>query len=152
MMTPHKILAHRAIAYADYLASVRRSGDYYVSEDGDPWASPGRFIGGLAQKLGLDARDADIDTLVMLMDGRDPRTGEQVVRMWRTRDRVAAHDAVFSAPSSVSAAWAICDDELREAIERAQDEAVAEAVTYIERTFPLVRRRDASRRDKAIAP
>lgn len=150
MLTLHKIVSRRAIAYADYLASVKRTGDYYVGADGDPWAAPGRFIGGLAADFGLAARRVDMETLLMLMDGRDPRTGERVVRMWLHRDRVAAHDLVFSAPSSVSVAWALAHDVLRDGIQRAQDEAVNEAFAYVERTFPLVRRRDASQRDKAI--
>jgi AAA domain/TrwC relaxase len=151
MLTVHKIVARRAIAYADYLTSVKRAGDYYVGENGDPWAAPGRFIGRLAATFGLSARRADAETLLMLMDGRDPRTGLHVVRMWLNRDRVAAHDLVFSAPSSVSIAWALADNELRAAIQRAHDDAAAEAFAWIERTFPLVRRRDASRRDLGIS-
>jgi hypothetical protein len=150
MLTLHKIVSRRAIAYADYLASVKRTGDYYVGADGDPWAAPGRFIGGLMVDFRLTARPVDMETLLMLMDGRDPRTGERVVRVWLHRDRVAAHDLVFSAPSSVSVAWALANDVLRDDIQRAQDEAVAAAFAYVERTFPLVRRRDASQRHKAI--
>ena len=33
------------------------------------------------------------------------------MRVWRA-DRVAAHDLVFSAPSSVTAVWALATDEL----------------------------------------
>ena len=74
------------------------------------------------------------------------------MRVWRA-DRVAAHDLVFSAPSSVSAVWALAGDELRSAIQRAQDQAVADAFAYIEREFALVRRRDPSRRrPNGVAP
>ena len=74
------------------------------------------------------------------------------MRVWRA-DRVAAHDLVFSAPSSVSAVWALAGDELRLAIQRAQDQAVADAFAYIEREFALVRRRDPSRRrPNGVAP
>ena len=109
------------------------------------------LIGRLAATFGLPVRRVDTETLLTLMDGRDPRTGLHVVRMWLHRDRVAAHDLVFSAPSSVSIAWALSDDDLRDAIQRAHDDAVGEAFAWIERTFPLVRRRDASRRDVGIA-
>src|SRR5207245_1747004 len=73
-----------------------------------------------------------------------PGTGERLVGRWRP-DRVKAHDLVFSAPSSVTAVWALGSDELRAQIQQAQDAAVAEAVAYIERHFALVRRRDPSR-------
>ena len=150
MLTLHKILVHRAVGYAGYLTSVSASGDYYVSDDGDPWAAPGEWRGSLASDLELSDRDVEMRALLMLMEGRDPRTGERVVRQGTHSTRIAAHDLVFSAPSSVSAAWALADDTLREQIQRAQDAAVAEAFAYIERTFALVRRRDPSAQAQAI--
>ena len=150
MLTLHKILVHRAVAYADYLASVSASGDYYVSNDGDPWAAPGEWRGSLAPELELAERDVEMRALLMLMEGRDPRTGQRVVRLGPASTRIAAHDLVFSAPSSVSAAWALADDGLRDAIQRAQDAAVAEAFAHIERTFALVRRRDPTAQAQAV--
>ena len=106
----------------------------------------------LATEWGLSGLAVDRDALLAVLEGRDPRTGERVVRVWRA-DRVAAHDLVFSAPSSVSAVWALAGDELRSAIQRAQDQAVADAFAYIEREFALVRRRDPSRRrPDGVAP
>ena len=132
MLTLHKIVGGRAGAYAAYLTSIEATGDYYVGPDGDPWAAPGQWLGGLAGEWGLAGVAVDRPALLAVLEGRDPRTGEQVVRVWRA-DRVAAHDLVFSAPSSVTAVWALATDELRAAIQQAQDQAVAEAFAYIER-------------------
>ncbi len=149
MLTLHKILGGRAGAYATYLTSIEDTGDYYIGPDGDPWATPGQWLGRLARiwaRVGAVERDA----LLAVLEGRDPLTGERIVRIWRA-DRVAAHDLVFSAPSSVTAVWALANDNLRAAIQQAQDEAVREAFAYIEATFALVRRRDPSRRSSGKA-
>ncbi len=150
MMTPKKILASGAIGYADYLTAAKRTGDYYVSDNGNPDSAPGSFVGRLAAELGLAGRGVDIETLLMLMDGRDPSTGVRLVRFWARRDRVAGIDCVFSAPSSVSVIWAVADETLRAELDRVQYNATVAAVEHIERTFPLVRRRDATQRGKAI--
>jgi conjugative relaxase-like TrwC/TraI family protein len=151
VLTLHKIVGGRAGAYAAYLTSIEASGDYYVGPHGDPFAAPGRWIGKLAGALGLAI--VDRDALLAVLDGRDPLTGERVVRTWATRNRVAAHDLVFSAPSSVSAVWALAGEDLRSAVQHAQDQAVADAFAYIEREFALVRRRDPTRRNaKGVAP
>jgi conjugative relaxase-like TrwC/TraI family protein len=151
VLTLHKILGGRAGAYAAYLTSIEDTGDYYVGPDGDPWAAPGQWLGDLANEWDLSGA-VERGALLLVLEGRDPRTGERVVRIWRA-DRVAAHDLVFSAPSSVTAVWALAGDELRTAIQQAQDEAVREAFAYIEREFALVRRRDPSRRSRGkVAP
>jgi len=149
MLTLHKVLGGCAGAYATYLTSIEDTGDYYVGPDGDPWAAPGQWLGDLANEWDLSGA-VERDALLLVLEGRDPRNGEQIVRVWRP-DRVAAHDLVFSAPSSVTAIWALAGDELRAAIQQAQDEAVAEAFRYIEREFALVRRRDPSRRSPGKA-
>ena len=48
MLTLHKIAGGRGGAYATYLTSIEATGDYYVGPDGDPWAAPGEWLGGLA--------------------------------------------------------------------------------------------------------
>src|SRR5260221_190071 len=152
VLTLHKITGGRSGAYAPYLTSIEDTGDYYVGPHGDPWASPGRWLGRLATEWGLSGLAVDRDALTAILEGCDPRTGERVVRV-RRADRVAAHDLVFSAPSSVSAVWALAGDELRAGIHRAQDQAVADAFAYIEREFALVRRRDPTRRrPDGVAP
>jgi len=150
MLTIHKVVASGAVGYAEYLSEVEARGDYYVGADGDPWASPGEWIGALAAELGLDG-EVSRAALVAVMEGRDPRTGERVVRVGSTGDHVAAHDLVFSAPSSVTAAWVMADEEGRGAIQQAHDEAVRDAFAHIEKYFPLVRRRHGEQLAAGIA-
>jgi conjugative relaxase-like TrwC/TraI family protein len=147
VLTLHKILGGQAGAYARYLTDIEDTGDYYIGPDGDPWAAPGTWLGRLGRLMGSVV---ERDALLAVLEGRDPHTGSRIVRIWRA-DRVAAHDLVFSAPSSVTAVWALADDALREAIQQAQDDAVREAFAYIERAFALVRRRDPSRRSPGKA-
>lgn len=47
-------------------------------------------------------------------------------------DRVPGYDMTFSAPKSVSVVWALADDDLRNAIERAQAQAVSGALAVLE--------------------
>ena len=59
----------------------------------------------------------------------------------RSGEAVAAIDATFSAPKSVSAVWAVADPELRAAIEQAHEQAIDRALAYATRQVPMVRRR-----------
>jgi conjugative relaxase-like TrwC/TraI family protein len=113
-------VASGASGYAKYLSEVEARGDYYVGPDGDPWASPGEWIGSLAAELGLNG-EVSRAALLAATEGGDPRTGEQAVRAGSTGDHVAAHDLVFSAPSSVTVAWVLVDEEGRRAIQEAHD-------------------------------
>ena len=61
--------------------------------------------------------------------------------MGATGEAVAALDATFSAPKSVSAVWAIADPELRERIEAAHETAIDRALAYATRQVPMLRRR-----------
>ncbi len=54
---------------------------------------------------------------------------------------MAAIDATFSAPKSVSAVWALGSPELRAAIESAQERAVDAALGHATNFVPMVRRR-----------
>jgi conjugative relaxase-like TrwC/TraI family protein len=112
-------------------------GDYYSGPDGEAVENPGAWLGGLAVRLGL-TEEVTLEQLLNLLDGRHPLTGERLVPF--RKDRVAAHDLTFSAPKSVSAVWALANHELRDEMQRAQDDAVAETMRYVERFVPLVRR------------
>ncbi len=54
---------------------------------------------------------------------------------------MAAIDATFSAPKSVSAVWAVADAELRARIEAAHELAIDRALRYATRQVPMVRHR-----------
>jgi conjugative relaxase-like TrwC/TraI family protein len=152
VLTLAKIGAAGAADYAGYLASCEAHGDYYINADGDPWAAPGEWLGGLVAALGLTVRDITAELLVTLMEGRDPRTGEVMIRRGPKGDHVAAHDLTFSAPSSVTVLWAVGSPELRAAVQAAHAAAVSTAVAYVERELPLVYRRDPTRRDPNASP
>lgn len=96
----------------------------YYSEAGE---RPGILLGRGAVALGLGGRrvsyDENTDAFRRLMDGQLPETGERVVQGPKTGNRVKGWDALFSAPKTVSTAWALGDEDLRGRIEAAHDAA-----------------------------
>jgi len=143
MMTVHKIGGEDASGYATYLAgepTASRRGDYYLGPEGSCSSAPGRWHGRGAEALDLDGTVTRAD-LITTWEGRDPKTGEIVVKRAAHGEHVAAVDCTFSAPKSVSILWATGDLDLRNAIEAAQTEAVSVAINHIEKTAPLLRQR-----------
>jgi conjugative relaxase-like TrwC/TraI family protein len=150
-----KITRTSAGGYAEYLegkAQAPELGDYYL-KDGERTEAPGRWVQG-ADQFGLDPEQPVTgEQLQALMDVRRPDTGEELRRVGGSGEAVAALDATFSAPKSVSAVWALGRPELRERIEQAQETAVDRALTYATRQVPMVRRRvgqDAVVHEKAV--
>ncbi|MGH3266501.1 MAG: MobF family relaxase, partial [Trebonia sp.] len=143
MLTVAKITSSSAAGYAEYLegkAQASELGDYYL-KDGERVEAPGRWAAG-ADRFGLDATVAVTgEQLRTLMAVRRPDTGEQLRRTGGSGEAVAAIDATFSSPKSVSAAWAIAGPELRQRIEQAHEQAVDRALTYAMRQVPMLRRR-----------
>ena len=140
MLTAQKLRAVRAVNIAEYFTDIeaqRGTGDYFAGKDGVPVECPGQWLGKLARRFGVTG-DVTREQLLNLLDGRHPITGERLIR-WR-KDRVAAHDLTFSAPKSVSAVWALGSDRLRDEVNRVHEEAVAEAMRYVEQQIPLIRR------------
>jgi len=143
MMTVHKITGIDGPGYADYLTckgGAARPGDYYLGRSGRPREGTGTWHGRAAEAAGLDGpvRRAD---LMRVWEGRDPRTGEVLVRRGSTGDHVAGIDVTFSAPKSMSVLWALSDPATRSAVEAAHDRAVLVALRHIEDMVPLLRRR-----------
>ncbi len=109
--------------------------DYY-SQGSE--ATPSAWLGSAANALGLSGpvnRDDHLKTL----QGLDPRSGESLVQ-GAGPSRKYAVDLTFSAPKSVSIAWAVGDDATRKGIEAAQDRAVEKTFAFIEENFALGRR------------
>ena len=101
--------------------------NYYV-EGGEPvplWA------GTAARELGLSGI-AEREQVERLCSGFHHETEERLVRNAGKEGRNPGHDCTFSAPKSVSVAWALSDDETRKAIEGAQLRAVTQALGYLE--------------------
>ncbi len=140
MLTVAKVTAGAAAGYADYLEGRSRPsglGDYYL-RDGDRVEAPGRWVTG-AGAVGADpAMAVSGEQLRALMAVRRPDTGELLRRAGAT-GQVAAIDATFSAPKSVSAVWAIAGPGLRGRVEAAHERAVGRAVAYSVEQVAMIR-------------
>jgi conjugative relaxase-like TrwC/TraI family protein len=138
-----KITQGSASGYAEYLEGKTLStslGDYYL-KDGERIEAPGRWAAG-AKHFGLNTEQRVTgEQLRTLMAVRRPDTGEEVRRAGGSGEAVAAIDATFSAPKSVSAVWAIADRKLRARIEQAHETAIDRALSYATRQVPMLRRR-----------
>ena len=100
--------------------------DYYLGIG----EAPGVWAGRWATKLGL-AGVVQAGDLRALVNAVDPRNG-----MWwlegRPVRKVNAFDATFSAPKSASLLWAFSSPEVASVVSRAQVQAVAEALEFLE--------------------
>ena len=146
MLTVAKVTASGAAAYGQYLEGrtiAPEAGDYYL-QAGERVEAPGRWALGArgAEALGVDAlRAVAAEQFRALMDVRNPATGKQLRSVGAGGEAVAAIDATFSAPKSVSAVWALGSPELREQLEAAQERAVDAALEHAVAFVPMVRRR-----------
>jgi len=138
-----KITKGTAGGYAEYLEGKARAselGDYYL-KDGERVEAPGRWAGG-AQLFGLDSEvPVSGEQLRTLMDVRRPDTDGELRRVGGSGEAVAALDATFSAPKSVSAIWALGSPELRERIEAAHEIAIDRALDHAVQQVPMLRQR-----------
>jgi len=144
VQSTHKISGDAAAGFAAYLTAGPASrGDYYAGGGADGEA--GRWHGSprALDDLGLE-RGGRVERhdLVALMEGRSPRSGEQIRRVGGDGSRVAGVDLTFSAPKSVSALWAVSGSYRRAQIEAAHAMAVRSAVARVEAEVELVRRRE----------
>ncbi|MGH2916508.1 MAG: MobF family relaxase [Solirubrobacteraceae bacterium] len=144
VLTVAKVTAGGAAGYAEYLqgrSAAGQLGDYYL-RDGEPVEAPGRWVSG-AGAIGLNAGQAVTgQQLRSLLAVRDPSTGLVLRRAGGDGRAVAALDATFSAPKSVSAVWALGDHGLRERIEAAHERAVDRALAYATAHVQMIRVRD----------
>src|SRR3954471_1662330 len=115
---------------ARYYLSLTASS--YYTEAPEP---EGLWYGLGAKEFGLQATVRDED-LTKICEGFDPRDPSRHVRNAGVNegDRARKHgdDLCFSAPKSVSVAWALASPELREAIEAKMQRAVRDALDYIQ--------------------
>ena len=116
-----------AQAYYEHLVTgkERQIEDYYAKNERGRWSGRG------AEALGLSGpvRKEEFQELAF---GFDPRTGKALVRQAGETHR-SGWDLTFSAPKSVSVAWALGDDATRSKIASAHDRAVEAALFYMER-------------------
>jgi len=116
-----------------YLQAVAHGAEDYYVGGGEV---PGYWIGTGASQLGLAGGVSD-EAFVGLLSGVSPLDGSALGRPNR---RVPALDLTFSAPKSVSVAWALGGAEIAREIVVAHEEALASALGYLEREAVFVRR------------
>ena len=133
-----------------YLRSVGADASQYYSERGEV---AGRWLGGGAAGLGLNGRVQD-QALLAVLAGYEPGAqrrdagwiGNRLVAPPKAGKRTPGFDACFKAPKSVSLLWAFGDRvqvgqrTLDQVVEMAHDEAVCEALAYLERSAAKGRR------------
>lgn len=104
----------------------------YYAEGGEPLPV---WHGTAAAELGLSGV-AERLHVERLCSGFHHETGKALVRNAGVTEgdkkRNPGHDLTFSAPKSVSVAWAMADEALRKAIEIKHQEAVKQALDFIE--------------------
>ncbi|HET8565474.1 MAG TPA: MobF family relaxase [Solirubrobacterales bacterium] len=136
-------------ANANYwIEAVAEGGDDYYTKPGE---APGEWMGELTAELGLSG-EVDRDAYAAVLAGKHPVTGAVLVSRPEPRkfidaegrerrlDPILGYDIRFAAPKSVSLLYAVGSPEVRAAVLRAHDHAVAEAVGYLERTACFVQR------------
>ncbi len=147
VLTVAKIAGSGAAAYGEYLkgrTQAAEAGDYYLTAGGERVEAPGRWVLGEqgAAALGVDLeRSVAAEQFQAVMAVQNPSTGGRLRAGGAGGTAVAAIDATFSAPKSVSAVWALASPELRAEIEAAQERAVDHALAHAVEFVPMVRRR-----------
>lgn len=107
----------------------------------------GKWVGAFAEKRGFGGATVERGDLLRAFSGHDPKTGEVLAKN-AGPDHKPGHDLTFSAPKSVSAAWASASPELRDAISQAQQKAVERAIEYAEQTGAFHQREGHAGADK----
>lgn len=119
---------------AKYYLELARE-DYYL-DGGEP---PGKWWGGgAAGKLGLRG-NVERHELEALIRGFTPDGKGKTVQNAGKGDRQPGWDLTFSAPKTVSVLWSQASPELRQAIQRAHDNAVHASLAYLEDEFAFSR-------------
>jgi conjugative relaxase-like TrwC/TraI family protein len=146
-MTAASIPAARSGDYARYLEGktiAPERGDYYLTPNGEVTQAAGRWLTDpqTLERFGVrSVGPADGEDFVSLMEGRHPQSGRWLRRAGADGGRGGGIDSVFSAPKSVSVAWALADPWQREQIENAHANAVEQTIEYMREHVPVVRRR-----------
>jgi conjugative relaxase-like TrwC/TraI family protein len=108
--------------------------EYYT---GPSTEARGSWFGARSRELGLHGGVSG-EQLRRVLDGLD--ADGRPLRDASGRVKVAGYDLTLSAPKSVSVLFGLGDREVREAVRRAHDVAVREAIGHVERTAAAVRR------------
>ncbi|HUA89141.1 MAG TPA: MobF family relaxase, partial [Steroidobacteraceae bacterium] len=118
-----------------YDSQIAQGRDDYYAGNGE---APGEFVGTGTAALGL-TDEITRDQLIAMFAGRNPNTGEQLAKRG-ARSTVTGFDLTFSAPKSISVLYAVGNDEMARLLTEAHDQAVREALAYMESNAARVRR------------
>jgi conjugative relaxase-like TrwC/TraI family protein len=99
----------------------------YYLDGGEP---PGRWWGRATSDLGLSGQ-IEAKAFLAVMAGQDPVSGGTLGRRYG-EGSVRGYDATFSAPKSVSVLFALGNDEVRNEVVEAHDNAVAGVLGWFE--------------------
>src|SRR5215211_1195232 len=99
--------------------------DYYLSGA----EAPGRWLGAGCAELGLQGIVNEAQ-LSHVLSGQHPESGAALGRV--INERCPGFDCTFSAPKSVSVLFGLGDDPVRGVIVRAHEQALEEALGYLE--------------------
>lgn len=116
-------------AAAYYTDQVARGRDDYWAGEGEV---PGKWTGTGASSLGLSG-EVDADRFSNLLEGAGLRTPPR-------EGAVAGFDLTFRAPKSVSVLWAVGSQEVVDGLRAGHDQAVQDALGYLERKACRARR------------
>jgi conjugative relaxase-like TrwC/TraI family protein len=108
--------------------SIGQAGTYYAKDSYYSAERPGEWAGTAADALGLRG-EIDGEDWQRVIEGRDPRTGEQLVRAGPNGEHRAATDLTFSAPKSASVIALVLG---RTEVTYAHREAIETILKYIE--------------------
>lgn len=120
-----------------YLEKVAEGAEDYYSGEGE---AEGQWIGDAAADLGLEGA-VDPAQLTAMLTGKNPATGEPLgLRAVAGRGPVPGFDLTFSAPKSVSLAWALGGPEVAGQIVAAHARSVGAALDYMQANACWTRR------------
>ncbi len=138
MLSLRSIPMQSTSALAAYYEGLSTQPDGYYQGGAGLYEPSGVWQGSGATMLGLAGTTIADGELLRAMQGAHPRTRDALSGTQGNTHK-PGWDLTFSAPKSVSAAWAVADHELRDRIEKAQQNAVARALEYLERDAISVR-------------
>lgn len=137
-----------SIRSANYYLELAHS-NYYL-QGGEP---PGQWCGEGAKALGLSG-EVSGDAFNNLFQGFSPDGKRPLVQNAGQKTgyhkRVPGWDLTFSPPKSVSICWALAPQPLRDAIERAHDEAVRKTLAIVEEHAGITRTGNGGWRREAV--
>jgi len=123
--------------------STAKAADYYTNLAAEDYYQggqepPGHWYGAGAARLGLSGQ-VQAGELSKLFQGFDPVTGSKLLPNAGQDKHKSAWDFTFSAPKSVSAVWAVADENTKNAISEATRRASEKAMSYFVETAAFTR-------------